>query len=171
VKCCENSTGVGRFPHKNTVFILLTFCLYPLLSHFWIHCKHPVRTVLEAVCRNSRKFANTIHPPLVFVYSQFYQGTTSRSPSFTLGSGRSRLALGGCLDEEGNWGTEHDWMTGLASSYFQDLCKSSRIALPLSNVKLLKSLFLFKYVTENHLDLMTFLGYFPNNFRMLLEQI
>jgi len=45
VKCCQNPIGIGHgflpqlgqrcFPRKNTVFILLTFCLYPLLSHFW----------------------------------------------------------------------------------------------------------------------------------------
>ena len=74
VKCCKNPIGIGRgfspqlgqrcFSRKNTVFILLIFCLYPLLSHFWIHCKHPVQTVLKVVFINSRKSTNTIHPLL-----------------------------------------------------------------------------------------------------------
>jgi len=78
VEVSENPTRVGRgfspqlgqrcFPYKNTVCILLSAAI-----PFLVHCKHSVRTVLMSVSKNSEKSANTIHPPLVFEYSQNYQ--------------------------------------------------------------------------------------------------
>jgi len=70
------SVGLEVFSGKNLVSIIYFFCLFSLNFRFWTCHKQPVWTGSKPVSGNLRKFDNTIHPPLVFVYSHFYHSSS-----------------------------------------------------------------------------------------------